>query len=198
MEVAALLGVPVPVHGRRPIAQLLSPMSADEAPGNSLSRIHGLGEFPLHTDAAHHRCPPRWLLMRCIAAGEQECPTLLADSQEMTMTATERRELERAVWTVNTGRRSFLASVVLGRVSDRREGPIQIRYDRGCMEIADAAFLATSTRLDQLLGSLRTERIDWEPGITVVIDNARMLHGRGPGADGGGSRKLERVLVVAD
>lgn len=196
IDVASMLGKPVSVHAKRPIRQLLSPLVAKDAPRNSLSRLHGLGEFPLHTDAAHHRYPPRWLLMRCIATGKQGCPTFLADSRELKMTAAERCEIERAVWTISTGRRSFLGSAVLGALSEGRKGPIRLRYDRGCMKVADAAFSATSAMLECLIGDLQTERIDWEPGVTVVIDNSRMLHGRGSGADS--SRELERVLVVAD
>lgn len=179
-EVACDLGVPVPVRPRWPPVQVLTPVKSSDAPRPSLSQLHGLGAFPLHTDAAHHRQPPRWMLMRCASVGNQECPTVLVDSREMPLATTERRGLERAVWKVSTGSRSFLASVVL-RTTSSPNGPLSLRYDAGCMSVADVAFEPIADKLISWLGELPVARINWEPDLAVVVDNWRMLHGRGEG-----------------
>jgi hypothetical protein len=196
LEVARELGRPVPVRPTWPLVQVLTPMTSSNALHPSLSRLHGLGTFPLHTDAAHHRQPPRWMLMRCASAGSHKCPTVLADSQRLTLGGTERRDLERAVWKVKAGSRSFLASVVLRSTLTPPSSPLRMRYDAGCMNIADAAFAPTAGKLVRWLNELPIDRIHWEPGLTIVVDNWRMLHGRGEGADDSGIRELQRVLVA--
>ncbi|MGO4910705.1 hypothetical protein ACEN2J_20760, partial [Pseudorhodobacter sp. W20_MBD10_FR17] len=46
------------------LVQALVPRS--EAAPNSYSGIYGLGHFPFHSDLAHWRTPPRYLLLRCV------------------------------------------------------------------------------------------------------------------------------------
>jgi L-asparagine oxygenase len=36
------------------------------APPNTYSGIYGIDRFPFHTDLAHWRLPPRYLLLRCL------------------------------------------------------------------------------------------------------------------------------------
>src|SRR5690606_448828 len=76
-SVAQALGQPlVPWEGG--LIQDLLPRNA--AMPNTYSGIYGLNPFPFHTDLAHWRLPPRYLLLRCVT-GHVDVPTLLLDSQ---------------------------------------------------------------------------------------------------------------------
>jgi hypothetical protein len=199
VELAKSLGEPRPVRSHGPIVHDLYPLSSAKAAPRTLSALHGLGPFPLHTDAAHHRRPPRWLVMRCIAPGRGDTPTRLADSRDLEFSRHQRRELARAVWRVRNGFRSFLASAVLG--TDRCEGgkshgALHLRYDAGCMTIADRAFAATATLLFRMLADLPEIDVHWEPNVAIVIDNWRTLHGRVAVEAGvADERRLQRVLI---
>jgi L-asparagine oxygenase len=50
--------------------------------GVAYSGIYGLGCFPFHTDLAHWRVPPHYLLLRCMT-GYSDVPTLLVDGQAL-------------------------------------------------------------------------------------------------------------------
>jgi alpha-ketoglutarate-dependent taurine dioxygenase len=167
--------------------------SLDAAP-HSLSAVHGLGTFPFHTDAAHHKVPPRWLLLRCIDPGDSDRATLIIDSHDLVLDHEELREVGRAVWNVHTGFKSFLASALV-RCLNVRNTVMRLRYDPGCMTIADPSFADAAALLRDSLGKVPPSAIDWEPNHTLVVDNWRVLHARGDAkVDDAGRRHLQRVL----
>ena len=43
----------------------LTPMRREAATPNTYSGIYGYERFPFHTDLAHWRSPPRYLILRC-------------------------------------------------------------------------------------------------------------------------------------
>ena len=49
---------------------------------NTYSGIYGLDRFPFHTDLAHWRLPPHYLLLRCVT-GHARVPTLVFDGHEL-------------------------------------------------------------------------------------------------------------------
>jgi len=61
-------------RGDSPVS-VLRPTAAEEAHPRSLSAIHGLGEQPMHTDGAHLREPPDYLVFH--AERPNRTPTLL-------------------------------------------------------------------------------------------------------------------------
>src|SRR6202000_1586974 len=98
----------------------------EEAPRNTLSSRHGTGAFPFHTDGAHWREPPRFLILHCDDDGEATRPTLLCPVS--LSSAAGYSAFERDPWVVDTGKRCFLVTLAV-----RRGSPIQLRYDAACM-----------------------------------------------------------------
>lgn len=191
LRAAARLGAPVPVRAGGPVLQELTPLAAEDAPAKSLSSAHGLGAFPFHTDAAHHRRPPRWVVMRCADPGSEDRATLLADASRFPFAERQWRTLERAVWWVRSGGRGFPASI-----AKRERGGMVVRYDRGCMAPADPTFTLAGELFEQALRQAPHVRLEWQRDDLVIIDNWRMLHARAA-AEGRdtASRRLQRVLV---
>jgi L-asparagine oxygenase len=191
MAIALDLGEPVPVRPLGPLLQKLTPVPADEAHPRSLSRIHGAGAFPFHTDAAHHRHPPRWVLMRCRSPGPDGRPTLLIDTKGLNFAEGDAKLVRRAVWSVTGGPTTFLASAV-----SARDGQDAWRYDLGCMSVAAEAFAGVDEVIADALDSADQVPIVWESDAVVIVDNWRMLHARAAvQGDDVRRRWLERVLV---
>lgn len=187
------LGIVVPARPAGPIVQRLTPTPEAAAHPRSLSALHGLDAFPLHTDGAYREVPPRYVVLRCEAPGPADRPTVLVDSRALELSARVLRAIKRSVWVVRSGSRSFLASVLSDRVDGRH-----IRWDRGCMEPAHPRFEAAGQALDAAAAALPTVKVHWEEGHGVVLDNWRLVHGRAAAAaDDAGERQLDRVLVAS-
>jgi hypothetical protein len=129
--------------------------------------------------------------MRCVNPGEGSRPKLLADSAHLPLAIHQWRDIERAVWWVRSGVRSFPASI-----ATRSHERIRLRYDRGCMTAADPTFAAAGDVLEAAIEASDHVRLSWQADDVVVFDNWRILHARGTarGSDAG-VRRLQRILV---
>ncbi len=93
IDVANALGTPMtPWEGG--LVQTLEP-KATAAP-NTYSGNFGLDRFPFHTDLAHWRVPPRYLVLRC-QVGYRDVPTLMLDGRVLA-NAVSRNVLARAIF----------------------------------------------------------------------------------------------------
>jgi alpha-ketoglutarate-dependent taurine dioxygenase len=191
-SVACELGIPVPARRGGPLQDTLTPRLADEAPPRSLSAMHGLDRFPFHTDAAHHRMPPRYTLLRCSEGASTSVPTLLADFDALGLSAASRCALAREVWLVKGGpRRTFYTSVLTRTTC----GPV-LRFDLGCMAPAPGTNPAGHRELVSTLETSAPTVVRWEPNLVVAIDNHRILHARPAIQEAEKSRVLERVMIA--
>lgn len=183
------LGTPVSVRPGGPATDRLTPVGVEDAQLRSLSAVHGLGAFPYHTDAAHHRLPPRYLVMRLADGACSETPTLLVDVDAMALGADEVRSLSRETWLVRGGfGRTFYAPVL-----DRAR--CLVRFDPGCMSQPSGTRLTGQGILEQRLKDSSAVEIHWNPGTTLVADNWRVLHSR-PAVVRGPQRVLQRTLAT--
>nr|WP_244571479.1 TauD/TfdA family dioxygenase [Mesorhizobium carmichaelinearum] len=81
--------------------------------------------------------------------------------------------LEGAPILVRTGRRSFYSTILS---PDR----VFLRYDPGCLEAVDERGQAALRLMERRLAGGSPEVHHWHQGDILVIDNWRVLHGRGP------------------
>jgi L-asparagine oxygenase len=190
-EVAQTLGSIVPVRRGGPAVDYLSPTFRSDAAPNSLSSEHGLGAFPFHTDAASHRVPPRFVLLRYPSTQRSLTPTTFIDFQRLQLTPTEMKQLRREAWVVRGGvGRTFYATILSGGST-----PL-IRYDQGCMSPGPGTKNSGGGAITRALGRATPQSHYWSQDQILILDNRRFLHGRGP-ASGDSTRVLERVLVQA-
>lgn len=188
LEVAGSLGVPLtPRDG--PLVQQLMPRAT--ATPNTYSGNFGLGMFPFHTDLAHWRSPPRYLVLRCLH-GYEDVPTMLIDGESLVETIGANL-LSRAVV---KARRPQNGAIPLLRLVEKVGDRSRIRWDslfiqsasrvgeEGCRlmqaAIADAPQIAVALS---------------RPGDTLILDNWRMLHARASVPEGRADRILERVYL---
>jgi Taurine catabolism dioxygenase TauD, TfdA family len=179
-----------PLAGRQGrLIDRLNPRSQGEAHPKSLSAIHGAGAFPLHTDGAHLTKPPRFIALGCQAAGSSPVPTVLVQYDSLGLAESTAADLSAAPFLVSNGRRSFYSTIC-----DEKE--MRVRYDRGCMRPASSQSAKLAVRFDDALSRAPRHIHRWAPGDILVLDNWRVLHGRGLGAGMSSSdRTLLRVTI---
>ena len=173
-------------HGGK-FSQNLSPRYSNDAPSGTYSAHFGFGEFPLHTDLAMHLMPPRLLLLRSIT-GASLVPTLLSDPVSA-LSQADQSFLRSAVFHIRGKSRSFLASA-LRNVRDS----ILLRWDPVSMSPAGKRAAFARGILAEAAGATMTEWKWLGRGTVLVVDNWRMLHGRGL-VDCEERRTLERLFV---
>lgn len=181
-----VIGSPIRGRGAAPGIDILRPTEEVTAPLRSLSKIHGLGSFPFHTDGAHWNQPPKWLVLACQNDTEQRATTLLPAKEVLSAYGEEFR-LNEALFLVVNGRNSFYTPLVLSEY----EG---IRYDGGCMKPVNSTAKLFVKEFDTFCCSLTPTAITWRPGLIAVINNHRFLHSRASGGSEG-ERTLYRALI---
>jgi hypothetical protein len=172
--------------------ELVSPKTSDRARPGTMSALYGMGSFPLHTERAHWPTPPRFLILRSVGDASDR-PTTLLDSYRFALDQKLTQELLQTPWIVRWDEVSFQSRVLLPSSSGK--GRWHVRYDPSCMVPCDEARRGLAERLEQALASLEPEQHYWESGIVLLIDNWRVLHGRGQSPDPDFGRALERVVV---
>lgn len=181
---------PVTLDRRHPDpVRYIHPQDALAAGPNTLSSRFGLGRFPFHTDAAHWRTPPRYILLYCTNPGRSRRPTLLIDSAAFDLPSATERMLRRAVW------KAAHVAPFLCTVIDDRAGAVQWRYDPGCMSPWSPAAFGARERVQDVIDQACMFAVDWTPGDLLLIDNWRMLHARGTAYTQDYDRKIARVLI---
>lgn len=185
--IASGLGEVIPGRGRQEVERIV-PQSAVSSYRGSLSSLHGLAPLLLHTDTAHWPVPCRYLVMACVDPGPLPAPTALLDTRAIHLTREQRDASLSAVFLIRNGRKSFYGTI-------SSAGRPFIRFDLGCMEgQSDACSTAVSAYTGRTSTS-RTTSCEWTPGKVLVIDNWRMLHGRGVDGETLPGRVLLRVMV---
>jgi hypothetical protein len=101
------------------------------------------------------------------------------------------RELHDIAWRVRWANETFAARVLM----PVRRNRWQIRYDRCCMSVSDASLRGMEIRLEDELSRLPVECHYWSAGTVLIIDNWRVLHGRGTSQRDDFDRVLERIVI---
>jgi hypothetical protein len=178
-----------PVAGRTgATCQRLQPVAKEDALPGSLSRRHGFEEFPLHIDTAHWLSPCRFVILGCIDPGVGQRPTNLLDTRLTDLSESDVKLLHVTPLRVRNGRNSFFGTIL---AKDRNF----IRFDPGCMEPVSAAGEEALQLFSAHRWACQMAVVRWRPGQVLIVDNWRVLHGRGPSFPADHSRCLLRVLV---
>jgi hypothetical protein len=187
LTAAAQLGT-VSRHQNTYPVDTLRPKEGVNVRTNSLSGKYALGAFPCHTDMAHLLVPSRYILLGCVNPGDGDRETILLNACDLPLTSEQRQLLTLTPFRVKNGRQSFFSTVI-------QMGRPFIRYDRGCMQPLSLKGALALSYLDSEAWPSYTRRVGWERGRILVIDNWRILHGRGCSFRSDTSRELLRLYV---
>jgi hypothetical protein len=158
---------------------------------NTYSGIHGFNRFPFHTDLAHWRRPPRYVLLRCLI-GFSEIPTLLLDAHDICDSAMQEL-LTRAIF---KPRRPLDGKVSLLRLREPIDDEYCYRWDETFLIPASPIGKLASRGLKELFAKANPISISLvQNGDTLLIDNWRMLHARSSIPMHLSDRKIQRVYL---
>jgi hypothetical protein len=188
LTLALDLGTPVATRSNGNLCEVLAPKEARDASPNSLSGLHSSGEFPLHCDTAHWLIPCRFVILACLSPGKGDRPTFILDTLRLPLGERQSLLLRSTPLRVNNGRNSFFSTIL----SNARAF---VRFDPGCMTAVTPKGVDALQILSKSNWPDYIEVVRWEPGTFVVIDNRRVLHGRGPSHTVDGERKLLRISI---
>lgn len=191
IKVVSELGHPICLPGGRLVHQL-RPKSPDASAQNTYSGQYGLASFPLHTDLAHWVTPPRFVLLRAVV-GSAEVSTNLLDGTAMIRdigSVTLARSLVRS-------RRPIRGLYNLLRILELKDsGERLIRWDERYITHASPAGMLGIKAIKEWVSGAHTQKIFLSnPGDILVVDNWRMLHGRGPVPVSSANRILDRCYM---
>jgi hypothetical protein len=191
-EIVEELGLPVRL-GPGSAVHALTPNTREEALPNTYSGLYGLDAFPFHTDFAHWTNPPRYLLLRAII-GYSDVATLVVDSRHI-VSEVGIRPLQRALVKPRRRRRNVATSLL--RIYEQRSDLSDlIRWDETFIRPASDAGVIGTSLFSKTLSSIEPCRVALaERGDTLIIDNWRMLHARGPVCERCRDRRLNRVYL---
>lgn len=162
-----------------------------QATPNTYSGIYGLGSFPFHTDLAHWRIPPRYLLLRCVT-GYADVPTPLIDGQSL-INAITLDVMSRAIFRPRRPRHGTLA---LLRLCEPTDHGYRLRWDEVFLKPASKVGDIANLRIRDWLSNCKPTPISLaQTHDTLLIDNWRMLHARSPILTGRENRTIERVYL---
>ena len=190
-DVVRTIGTLLRVEKGSAIHQLRPESTANSTP-NTYSGIYGNEQFPLHTDLAHWRFPPRFLMLRCIK-GFEAVPTVFIDGAE-TIETIDQTVFSRALV---RPRRPIDGILPLLRLYDRQKG------DRGLLRW-DEVFIRPASRAGETGIATFSECLKRSKPATVslarqgdilILDNWRMLHGRSPIPHDCQARVIERAYL---
>ncbi|MDR9774714.1 hypothetical protein RJJ65_19030 [Rhizobium hidalgonense] len=188
VEISEDFGKPLEPWGDG-FVQTLVPRS--EAAPNSYSGIYGLNRFPFHSDLAHWRTPPRYLLLRCVT-GYADVPTLLIDGHDL-IDAVTLDLLARAIFKPRRPRDGYVS---LLRLCEPLEDDVRIRWDEAFLKPASKIGEVADRRVREWLSNCKPTALSLaEPHDTLLIDNWRMLHARSSILPGRENRAIERVYL---
>ena len=190
LDIADRIGLREDIAGIPPV-QTLRPKSVATSTGNLYSGNFGLGAFPYHTDLAHWFIPPRYILLRCQRGHDQVYTSVLGC--ELAVTGLSLGAIQRARF---RPRRSWQGHRQLLPFAQPVGTQSLLRWDSLFIVPDNADAVVVAARLKAL--DLRTTGEQFvlrHPGDTLIIDNWRVLHGRGPVHDGAHERLIERIYL---
>lgn len=171
------------------LEEIVQPRHHENAHPRSLSAQYGLNALPYHVELSHRTFPCRYVLLGCITPGKSCSETKLVDWRNLGFSCDELSFLEQVPILVRNGRRSFYSTILN---SERTF----LRYDPGCIEAIDERGEMAIKLVEQRLASGVVLEHKWSQGDILVIDNWRILHGRGA-SESGTDRRLLRTLIDA-
>jgi alpha-ketoglutarate-dependent taurine dioxygenase len=143
----------------------LIPKDKNEVEHFSLSSAYGLKEFPLHTDGAEYKTPPRFLVLRALS--DSPTGTYIADANSIC----DNINVCNTKWSVKT--KDGIVKTKLYQQHPKYNIEF-IRFNRLSMKCDEGDKLDVYKAIDNLTIS----SIIWSENKTIIIDNWRVLHGR--------------------
>lgn len=149
----------------------------------------GRSEYPLHTDLAHWRTPPRYIILRAITGDAGVFTNLVGPSLIQDLLPKE--VMTKAIFATRGSRSSQLLPLEVAP-----QEPFTLRWDQIFISPKnDAAEVSASILRGTELSLKRKSICLRDCGDLLIIDNWRTLHGRSSVPEAARSRHIERTYL---
>lgn len=187
-DIANSLGEISTVGSRGPV-ELRPTRQADSEP-TSYSGLYGRRRFPFHTDLAHWRRPPRYILLRCKVGSEVATTDLIDGFRIISEIHEPRLQLAQV-----QPRRPIKGRLPLLRLYS--QGPSHlVRWDEVFIVPAnESGRVCCEAFRNKISLASRTSFSLVDEADTLLIDNWRMLHSRSGIPPRAHNRIIERVYL---
>lgn len=171
----------------------LRPLKKADVGPNTYSGQYGTGEFPPHTDLAHWRYPPRYILLRAVK-GHSAVPTKLYDGKSILNLVSS----ELVTLAILAPRRPRNGSIPLLSLYRPMDDFGLLRWDKVYLRPANEHGRQAVAEFNSVLSSFSCEEIALtDCGDSLLIDNWRILHARGAVPATCEDRIVERIYLEA-
>jgi len=169
----------------------LVPTTQGQSTPNTYSGNYGFAQFPFHTDFAHWRHPPRFVMLRCVV-GFVDVPTLLVDGTQI-IEQVGHSLLCRALV---QPRRPVNGKIPLLRLLHVIDDALLIRWDGLFLRPASNVGQLGMAAVRSAIGASSSVAVALaQSGDTLILDNWRMLHSRSRVPVSRHTRMLERAYL---
>lgn len=183
------LGIPLENHQKTIVSSLCPAASGNSS---SYTGIHGLGEFPFHTDCAHWPKPPRYLGLRAVQGDEQVKTKIISAGEALRPFC--HNVLRRIIL---KPRRPFRGKQYLYRLLETGSlGENRIRWDENFLIPANEQAASEFENFRSTLSKLSYEEFSLiDSSQILIVDNWKALHARGSVKGSWSPRHIERFYL---
>lgn len=164
-EFALTLGTPIKSRQSGSFIDTLKAVESDQVEKDSLSKRYGLEEFPIHTDSAYLKKPPKYILLRYVGSVENPTPTVVVHFDKLKLSEEEVDFIQNTIWFVKSKDLGFYSPILKDGI---------LRYDKEVMKMANP----NEDKMIGILAKMDRTEIQWNKNKVVVINNHTNLHFR--------------------
>lgn len=132
---------------------------------DSLTKRYGLEEFPIHTDCAYLKVPPKYIILRYIGNIEYPTPSVVVHFDKLKLSEDEMDFIQKTIWFVKSKNIGFYSPILKDGI---------LRYDKEIMKMANP----TEDKMIKILAKMKRTDIHWFKNKVIVINNHNDLHFR--------------------
>ena len=165
IEFALSFGTPIKSRQNGTTIDTLIPIESNMVEKDSLSKRYGLEEFPIHTDCAYLKLPPKYMIMRYIGSIKNPTPTVIVLFDKSKLSGEEFDFIEKTIWFVKSNDIGFYSPILKDGI---------LRYDKEVMKMANSK----EDAMVDILAKMDRRYIQWHKNKVVVINNHTDLHFR--------------------
>jgi hypothetical protein len=165
VKLALSLGMPINSRKGAGLIDVLNSYKPEQVNKDSLSKRYGLNKFPVHTDCAYLKIPPKYILLRYTGSIVNPTPTVLIHFDISRLSDDELDFVKTKVWFVKNQNNGFYSSILEKDI---------LRYDKEVMKMVNPS----EDKLDTILVKMDTSQINWHKDKVAVINNYSVLHYR--------------------
>jgi hypothetical protein len=184
VELALSFGTPLKSRQGGSIIDTLVAVESSLVEKDSLSKRYGLEEFPIHTDCAYLKFPPKYILLRYVGIIENPTPTVIVQFDKSKLSDDEIDFIQKTIWFVKSKDIGFYSPILKDGI---------LRYDKEVMKMVNP----NDDKMIDIIAKMHRREIQWYKNKVVVINNHTDLHFRPKiKMEESNKRVLQRINII--